>query len=165
MKCMTKSWLWMPEHAMNSKTSRGWRILWSILFLKAPGKSSGVAVITATTSNGKSSACVVTVRAKTAYDAPYDKDAIYADMVSYGIGKGFTLDTALSADSAEYFEEYTGDGWYQDAPESLWSKCAWMIDNAAQSVTSSTGSMDGHRFNILLKADNNGEYHIYVLYQ
>ena len=44
-------------------------------------------------------------------------------------------------------------------------KCAWMIDNAAQSVTSSTGSMDGHRFNILLKADNNGEYHIYVLYQ
>ena len=129
------------------------------------GKSPGVAVITATTSNGKSSACVVTVRAKTAYDAPYDKDAIYADMVSYGIGKGFTLDTALSADSAEYFEEYTGDGWYQDAPESLWSKCAWMIDNAAQSVTSSTGSMDGHRFNILLKADNNGEYHIYVLYQ
>ena len=63
-----------------------------------------MAVITATTSNGKSSACVVTVRAKTAYDAPYDKDAIYADMVSYGIGKGFTLDTALSADSAEYFE-------------------------------------------------------------
>lgn len=116
------------------------------------GKSPGVAVITATTSNGKSSACVVTVRAKTAYDAPYDKDAIYADMVAYGIGKGFTLDTALSADSAEYFEEYTGDGWYQDAPESLWSKCAWMIDNAAQSVTSSTGSMDGHRFNIMLKA-------------
>ncbi len=129
------------------------------------GKSPGVAVITATTSNGKSSACVVTVRAKTAYDAPYDKDAIYADMVSYGIGKGFTLDTALTADSAEYFEEYTGDGWYQDAPESLWSKCAWMIDNAAQSVTSNTGSMDGHSFNIMLKADNNGEYHIYVIYQ
>ena len=86
-------------------------------------------------------------------------------MVAYGIGKGFTLDTALSADSAECFEEYTGDGWYQDAPESLWSKCAWMIDNAAQSVTSNTGSMDGHRFNITLKADNNGEYHIYVIYQ
>ena len=40
-----------------------------------------------------------------------------------------------------------------------------MIDNAAQSVTSNTGSMDGHRFNITLKADNNGEYHIYVIYQ
>ena len=129
------------------------------------GKSPGVAVITATASNGKSSACVVTVRAKTAYDAPYDADAIYADMVAYGIGKGFTLDTALSADAAEYFEEYTGDGWYQDAPESLWSKCAWMIDNAAESVISNTGSMDGHRFNIMLEADNNGEYHIYVIYQ
>lgn len=129
------------------------------------GKSPGMAVITATTSNGKSSACVVTVRAKTAYDAPYDKDVIYADMVAYGVGKGFTLDTTLSADSAEHFKEYTGDGWYQDTPESLWSKCAWMIDNAAQSVTSSTGSMDGHRFNIILKADNNGEYHIYVVYQ
>ncbi len=125
-----------------------------------------MAVITATTSNGKSSACVVTVRAKTAYDAPYDKDAIYADMVSYGIGKGFTLDTALSADSAEYFEEYTGDGWYQDAPESLWSKCAWMIDNAAQSVTRQYRQYGwASLFNILLKADNNGEYHIYVLYQ
>ncbi|MFR1214709.1 MAG: hypothetical protein ACLSCV_08395 [Acutalibacteraceae bacterium] len=66
-----------------------------------------MAVITATASNGKSSACVVTVRAKTAYDAPYDKEAIYADMVAYGMGKGFTLDTVLSADSAEYFEEYT----------------------------------------------------------
>ncbi len=129
------------------------------------GRTPGVAVITATASNGKSSACVVTVRAKTAYDAPYDKDAIYADMVAYGTGKGFTPDTSLSMDSAAYFEEYTGDGWYQDAPESLWSRCAWMLDNAAQAVTERTGGVDGHRFHVVLQGDNNGEYRIYVIYQ
>lgn len=130
------------------------------------GKSAGIAVITATTANGKSSACVVTVRTKTAYDAPYNKDVIYGDMVAYGTGKGLTLDTSLTTtDDVQFFKEYTGDGWYEDAPESLWSKCIWMVDNVVEKVTHDGSSASEHRFHVILKEDNNGQYNIYVVYQ
>ena len=127
-------------------------------------KIPGIAVITATTDNGKTAACTVTVREKTAYDAPYDSQAIYNDMIAYGQGKGFTLNTSLTVDNAEYFTEYTGDGWYEEAPDSLWSKCVWMIDNAEQTVTGRTGGTDGHSFFVILKQEG-GEYRIYVLYE
>lgn len=130
------------------------------------GKSAGVAVIKAITSNGESSSCVVTVRTKTAYDAPYQPEVIYQDMINYGIAKGLTLDASLTTNTngIQFFKEYTGDGWYENAPDSLWNKCAWMLDNTAEKASDRTGSVSGYRFHVELQKDHNGEYDIYVVY-
>lgn len=128
------------------------------------GKQPGTAVITATSSNGKTAKCTITVRAKTAYDSPYDTTAIYNELVAYGIEKGLTLDTTLTKAQHASFEEYTGDGWYEDAPQALRSKCLWMLDNAVQAVTERTGSTENHRFSVSIESAGGGEYRIFILY-
>lgn len=130
------------------------------------GKSAGVAVITASAANGQSASCVVTVRTKTAYDAPYQSDVIYQDMIAYGTQKGLVLDTSLTTNSngVQFYEEYTGNGWYEDAPDALADRCTWMLDNVAEKAADRTGSVSGYRFHVMLNADNDGEYRIYVVY-